>query len=74
MNLGKRPTFIDDDHHRQAEVHLLHYYGRLYGKHMRVYLLDYLRAERKFASSTALVQQIKRDLARIQKASLSRLK
>ncbi len=74
MNLGKRPTFIDDDHHRQAEVHLLHYYGRLYGKHMRVYLLDYLRPEKKFSSSSALVRQIKKDLARIQKAALTRLK
>jgi riboflavin kinase / FMN adenylyltransferase len=70
MNLGKRPTFQDDDHHRQAEVHLLHYYGKLYGKTMRVYLLKYLRPERKFSSTTALVGQIKKDLTQVQHASL----
>ena len=71
MNLGRRPTFRDDDHHRQAEVHLLHYYGRLYGKQMRVYLLNYVRSEKKFASPSLLVKQIKKDLAKIQKVSLS---
>jgi riboflavin kinase / FMN adenylyltransferase len=63
MNLGKRPTFKQDDHHRQAEVHLLDYFGKLYGKRMRVYLLDYLRPEKKFASTASLVRQIKKDLS-----------
>jgi riboflavin kinase/FMN adenylyltransferase len=74
MNLGRRPTFKDDDHHRQAEVHLLHYYGKLYGKQMRVHLLNYLRPEMKFSAPGLLVKQIKRDLAKIQKASLVGLK
>jgi len=74
MNLGCRPTFKNDDHHRQAEVHLLHYYGQLYGKKMKVHLLDYVRPEKKFASSVLLVKQIKKDLAKIQKASLAGLK
>lgn len=74
MNLGKRPTFPDDDHHRQAEVHLLHYYGRLYGKTMKVQLLRYLRPEKKFPSSKALVQQIRKDLAVISRMPLSRSK
>lgn len=74
MNLGRRPTFKDDNHHRQAEIHILHYYGRLYGKHIQVHLLSYIRPEIKFASSVLLVKQIKKDLAKIQKASLSGLK
>jgi riboflavin kinase/FMN adenylyltransferase len=74
MNLGRRPTFKNDDHHRQAEVHLMHYYGKLYGKTMRVYLLDYVRPEKKFASTPLLIRQIKKDLVRISKASLSGLK
>ena len=74
MNLGRRPTFKDDNHHRHAEVHLLHYYGRLYGKQMRVHLLGYVRPEKKFASSVLLVKQIKKDLAKIQIASLAGLK
>lgn len=74
MNLGRRPTFQNDDHHRQAEVHLMHYYGKLYGKTMRVHLLDYLRPEKKFASSELLVRQIQKDLVKIEKASLAGLK
>jgi riboflavin kinase / FMN adenylyltransferase len=70
MNLGKRPTFQDDDHHRQAEVHILHYYGKLYGKRMGVLLLKYLRPERKFSSTQALVRQIQKDLTRIKKIPL----
>ncbi len=73
MNLGQRPTFKEDDHHRRAEVHLLHYYGKLYGKTMRVYLLKYLRPERKFASTQALVRQIQKDLAQVRRGSLKSL-
>ncbi len=74
MNLGKRPTFQDDNHQRQAEVHLLHYYGKLYGKHMKVYLLQYLRPEKKFPSTQALVRQIQKDLVKVRRASLGGLK
>ena len=74
MNLGKRPTFKDDRHHRQAEVHLLQYYGKLYGKKMRVHLLMYLRPEKKFPSTQALVRQIQKDLIQVRQTSLSGLK
>jgi riboflavin kinase/FMN adenylyltransferase len=74
MNLGKRPTFKNDDHHRQAEVHLLRYYGPLYGRVLKVYLLKYLRPERKFPTSAALVEQIQKDLKVIQGVSLRGLK
>jgi riboflavin kinase/FMN adenylyltransferase len=73
MNLGKRPTFQDDDHHRQAEVHLLNYYGKLYGKDMKVYLLRYLRPEKKFPSAAALVRQIQTDLKAVRKTPLQGL-
>lgn len=74
MNLGKRPTFQEDKHHRQAEVHLLHYYGKLYGKQMKVYLLKYLRPEKKFPSTQALVKQIQKDLTIVRKTPLKGLK
>ena len=74
MNLGKRPTFKDDDHHRQAEVHLMRYYGSLYGKTLTVYLLDYLRPEKKFPSPKALVAQIKKDLKAIERIPLRGLR
>lgn len=74
MNLGKRPTFQDDDHHRQAEVHLMRYYGNLYGKTLTVYLLDYLRPEKKFPSTAALVAQIQKDLKVIRRFPLKSIK
>ena len=74
MNLGRRPTFKDDNHHRQAEVHLLHYYGKLYGKKMSVQLLGYLRPEKKFPSPVLLVRQIRKDLQKILSTPLPRLK
>jgi riboflavin kinase/FMN adenylyltransferase len=74
MNLGKRPTFKNDDHHRQAEVHLLRYYGPLYGRVLKVYLLQYLRPERKFPSTVELVAQIKKDLKVIERIQLKGLK
>ncbi len=70
MNLGKRPTFKDDDHHRQAEVHILHYGGKLYGRKMKIFLLEYLRPEIKFKSSALLARQIQRDLVRVKKTLL----
>jgi riboflavin kinase/FMN adenylyltransferase len=73
MNLGKRPTFRDDDHHRAAEIHLLGFQGRLYGRRLKVHLLDYLRPERKFRSPKALAAQIRSDLLRIRKTKIGRL-
>lgn len=73
MNLGQRPTFQDDDHHRAAEVHLLGFKGGLYGKHMKVYLLHYLRPEKKFGSTKILARQIGKDLQRIKGVSLKGL-
>ncbi len=70
MNLGKRPTFKDDDHHRQAEVHILHYNRKIYGKKLRISLLEYLRPEMKFKSSDLLARQIKKDLDKIKKIHL----
>jgi riboflavin kinase/FMN adenylyltransferase len=73
MNLGRRPTFKDADHHRKAEVHLLHYHGRLYGKTLRVYLMRYLRPEKKFPNLTTLQSQIAKDLQAIQSLSYSKI-
>ncbi len=70
MNLGKRPTFQDDDHHRSAEVHVIGFHRPLYGRDLRVMLLKYLRPEKKFLSIKALTDQIKRDLGHVQKVKL----
>ena len=58
-NLGRRPTFAGTD--VVLEVFLFDFDGDLYGRHLRVALVDYLRPERKFDGIQALKAQIARD-------------
>ncbi|NKB48226.1 MAG: bifunctional riboflavin kinase/FAD synthetase [Alphaproteobacteria bacterium] len=55
-NLGVRPTV--DGHRLLLETHLFDFAGDLYGKYLRVALVDHLRAERKFENFEALKHQI----------------
>jgi len=61
-NIGVRPTF--DNGPRSIEVFLLDYQGDLYGKEMKIELIERLRPERKFASPEDLKQQISEDISR----------
>ena len=61
-NFGRRPTFGGED--LRLEVHLFDFAGDLYGRHLRVALVDYLRPEQKFAGLDALKAQIAADAAR----------
>ena len=58
-NFGRRPTFAGDD--LVLEVHLFDFSGDLYGKHLRVRFVDYLRPERRFDGVDALRLQIAED-------------
>jgi riboflavin kinase/FMN adenylyltransferase len=58
-NFGSRPTFAGTD--LRLEVHLFDFAGDLYGRHLRVQLVDYIRPERKFAGIDALKTQIAAD-------------
>ncbi len=58
-NIGTRPTV--DGTGLLLEVHLLDYSGDLYGQHLRVQLIDYLRPEEKFDSLDDMRAQIARD-------------
>lgn len=60
-NLGRRPTVGGTA--ELLEVHLFDYSGDLYGRHLRVQLLDFLREERKFDGLDALRRQIGEDAA-----------
>ena len=60
-NLGRRPTVGGTA--ELLEVHLFDYAGDLYGRHLRVQLLDFLREERKFDGLDALRRQIAEDAA-----------
>ncbi len=59
-NYGTRPTFngVDD----RLEVHILDSNPDLYGQHLRVALLDFIRPEMRFAGIEALKQQIAADI------------
>jgi riboflavin kinase/FMN adenylyltransferase len=58
-NLGMRPTVGGT--RVQLEVHLFDYSGDLYGRHLRVALLGFIRPEMKFSGLDALKAQIAAD-------------
>lgn len=68
-NLGNNPTFRGAD--RSYEVHLLDFSENLVGDEIEVRFIERLRAEEKFASPGALMDQIKDDIARA-RAALAR--
>ena len=61
-NLGRRPTFGGDD--LLLEAHLFNFDGDLYGRHLRVALIEHLRPERRFDGIDALKAQIAEDAVR----------
>lgn len=60
-NLGRRPTVGGT--RVQLEVHLFDYQGDLYGKHLRVAFLGFIRPEMKFNGLDQLKAQIAADSA-----------
>lgn len=58
-NLGQRPTFGGSD--LRLEAHLFDFDSDLYGRHLRVALVEHLRPERKFPGLDALRAQITED-------------
>ena len=55
-NLGKRPTFNKSD--IVLEVHIFDFAGDIYGQHVSVSFIDYLRPEKKFNGLDELKAQI----------------
>jgi riboflavin kinase/FMN adenylyltransferase len=64
-NIGHRPTFGVPG--VTLEVHCFDFAGDLYGKHLRVAFVDFLRLERKFDGIAALKAQIGADAAAARK-------
>ena len=58
-NLGRRPTVAGEN--VRFEVHLFDFDGDLYGKHLRVALLGFIRPEMKFSGLDQLKSQIAAD-------------
>ena len=63
ISLGKRPTFHPDADRSLLEVHVLDFDGDLYGADVEVRFVERLRAEVRFDSVDALVEQMHRDVA-----------
>lgn len=62
-NVGRNPTF-GADRPRTLEAHLFDFDGDLYGRRLRVLLVERLRGELRFADPAALVDQIRKDVER----------
>ena len=62
-NIGQRPT-VNDGKEERLEVHIFNFSREIYGLHLRVALVEFLRSERAFADLNALSEQIHHDIAR----------
>jgi len=66
MNIGNRPTF--EGKNRTLEVHILDFDGNLYGSDINVSFVKRLREERRFETSEALIEQLKKDRLQVKSA------
>jgi len=60
LSIGRMPTFGENA--RQIEAHLIGFDGDLYGKVLRVEVLDWLREQRKLPGIESLKAQLARDI------------
>lgn len=58
-NIGRRPTFAKEE--VNLEVHLFDFSGDIYGMHVQVEIVDFIRPEIKFDGLESLKAQIARD-------------
>jgi riboflavin kinase / FMN adenylyltransferase len=68
VNLGVRPTVVDDAPERVLEFHLFDLDRELYGKEIELRFLRYLRPEQRFKNLAALREQIERDVVEARRA------
>ena len=59
-NLGSRPTFDETTH--CLEVHVFDFNQNIYGKKLKVELLNYIRPQQRFSGIEELTTQIKQDI------------
>lgn len=60
LNIGYNPTF--EEGQLVAETHIFDFDKDIYGKHIRLDLLEFIRDERKFSGVGELAEQIGRDV------------
>ena len=59
-NIGRRPTFGENGH--TVETYILNYSGDLYGRELRIEVVERLRGEKRFATVEELKKQIAEDV------------
>ena len=59
-NIGQRPTFGGNQ--RVVEVYILDYHNNLYGRELKIDVLERLRGEKQFATPEELKKQITEDI------------
>ncbi|UCH42161.1 MAG: bifunctional riboflavin kinase/FAD synthetase [Dehalococcoidales bacterium] len=59
-NIGRRPTF--DGHERTVETYVIDYRGDLYGRQMRIDIVERLRNEKRFDNVEDLKKQMAEDV------------
>ncbi len=64
INLGRRPTFYEDQPYSLLEAFIIDFQGDLYGEPARVQFVERLRAELKFDGIDTLIAQMHRDVAK----------
>lgn len=64
LNIGTRPSVTPESRKKSIEVHLFNYSGSLYGEHLCIEFVAYLRPERRMESLEALRRQLEQDRAR----------
>lgn len=69
INLGRRPTFIDNAQSSLLEAHVLDFEGDLYGEPAAVQFTRRLRDEVKFDSAEALVTQVALDIEDVRRVT-----
>ena len=62
INIGCRPTFAPSA--PTLEIHIMDFHGDLYAERLRIYFVERLRDELRFASVEALQQAVAEDIAR----------
>jgi riboflavin kinase / FMN adenylyltransferase len=65
-NIGHNPT-INYQTEPRLEIYIFDFTGDIYGKHVTVDFYHYIRAEQKFSSKEALIEQLKNDEMTIRK-------
>lgn len=61
-NFGRNPSFNERES-MVFETHILDFHGDIYGKYIKVELVNFIRPEIKFPSKEAFVKQLEQDIA-----------